>query len=95
MAMAEKAAAETEQTFSVMSHQLVPTHTLLNEKEEAEVLARYKTSKDALPKIRRTDPCVQSLEAKAGEEVRRGRIIKITRKSETAGIYTTYRIVVD
>ena len=49
MAMAEKAAAETEQKFSVMSHQLVPTHTLLNEKEEAEVLARYKTSKDALP----------------------------------------------
>ncbi len=95
MGMAEKSVAEGEQRFSVMSHQLVPTHLLLNEKEEAEVLGRYKTTKDALPKIRRTDPCVQSLEAKAGEEVRRGRIIKITRKSETAGIYTTYRIVVD
>jgi DNA-directed RNA polymerase subunit H (RpoH/RPB5) len=93
--MAEKQSVEGEQRFSVMSHQLVPTHILLNEKEEAEVLGRYKTTKDALPKIKRTDPCVQSLEAKAGEEVRRGRIIKITRKSETAGVYITYRIVVD
>jgi DNA-directed RNA polymerase subunit H (RpoH/RPB5) len=93
--MAEKPAADGEQRFSVMSHQLVPTHILLNDKEEAEVLGRYKTTKDALPKIKRTDPCVQSLEAKAGEEIRRGRIIKIIRKSETAGIYFTYRIVVD
>jgi len=95
MFMAEKVVAAGEQRFSVMSHQLVPTHLLLNDKEEAEVLGRYKTTKDALPKIKRTDPCVQSLEAKAGEEIRRGRIIRITRKSETAGIYITYRVVVD
>ena len=95
MVMVEKPVAAGEQRFSVMSHQLVPTHLLLNDKEEAEVLVRYKTTKDALPKIRRTDPCVQSLEAKAGEEIRRGRIIRITRKSETAGIYVTYRVVVD
>ena len=93
--MAEKPAADVEQRFNVMSHQLVPTHILLNENEEIEVLGKYKTTKDALPKIKRTDPCVQSLEAKAGEEIRRGRIIKIIRKSETAGIYLTYRIVVD
>jgi DNA-directed RNA polymerase subunit H (RpoH/RPB5) len=84
-----------EERFNVMSHQLVPTHILLGEKEEREVLARYKTTKDALPKIKRTDPCVQSLEAKAGEEIRRGRLIRIIRKSETVGIYNTYRIVVD
>ena len=84
-----------EERFNVMSHQLVPTHVLLSDKEELEVLSKYKTTRDALPKIKRTDPCVQSLEAKAGEEIRRGRIIKIIRKSETAGIYITYRIVVD
>ena len=84
-----------EERFNVMSHQLVPTHILLSDKEELEVLSKYKTTRDALPKIKRTDPCVQSLEAKAGEEIRRGRIIKIIRKSETAGIYITYRIVVD
>jgi len=93
--MAEKAQPESETRFSVMSHQLVPTHILLDQKEEQDVLARYRTTKDALPKIRRTDPCVQSLEAKAGEEIRRGRIIKIFRKSETAGLYFTYRVVVD
>lgn len=84
-----------EERFNVMSHQLVPTHILLSDKEELEVLSKYKTTRDALPKIKRTDPCVQSLEAKAGEEIRRGRIIRIIRKSETAGIYITYRIVVD
>jgi len=84
-----------EKSFSVMSHQLVPTHILLTEKEEHEVLAKYVTTKDCLPKIRRSDPCVQSLEAKAGEEIRRGRIIKIIRKSDTAGIYIAYRVVDD
>lgn len=84
-----------ESRFSVMSHQLVPTHILLNDKEEHEVLTKYKATKDCLPKIRRADPCVQSLEAKAGEEIRPGRVIKIIRKSDTAGIYVTYRVVVD
>jgi DNA-directed RNA polymerase subunit H (RpoH/RPB5) len=78
-----------------MSHQLVPTHVLLGDKEEQEMLAKYKATKDCLPKIKRSDPCVQSLEAKAGEEIRHGRVIKIVRKSETAGIYVTYRVVVD
>ena len=84
-----------ETRFSVMSHQLVPTHILLGEKEEQEVLVKYKATKDCLPKIRRSDPCVQSLEVKAGEEIRQGRVIKIIRKSETAGVYVTYRVVID
>jgi DNA-directed RNA polymerase subunit H (RpoH/RPB5) len=84
-----------ESRFSVMSHQMVPTHILLGEKEEQEVLVKYKATKDCLPKIRRSDPCVQSLEVKAGEEIRHGRVIKIIRKSETAGVYVMYRVVVD
>lgn len=83
-----------EQRLSVMSHQLVPMHVLLSEKEEREVLERYRTSKDCLPKIRRSDPCVQALEEREGE-IRRGRIIKIIRRSETAGEYVCYRVVVD
>ena len=83
-----------ESRFSVMSHQLVPTHILLSETEEHEVLVKYKATKDCLPKIRRSDPCVQSLEAKAGEEIRHCRVIKIVRKSDTAGVYVTYRVVV-
>ncbi len=83
-----------EQRFSVMSHRLVPMHVLLSEKEEREVLERYKTSKDCLPKIRRSDPCVQALEEREGE-IRRGRVIKIIRSSETAGEYVCYRVVVD
>jgi DNA-directed RNA polymerase subunit H len=86
---------QKDKGFSVMSHQMVPTHVLLTDAEEKEVLAKYITTKDCLPKIRRSDPCVQSLEAKAGEEIRRGRIIRIIRKSDTAGIYLAYRVVMD
>ena len=79
-----------EPRFSVMSRQLVPTHIILSGTEEHEVPVKYKATKDCLPKIRRSDPCVQSLEAKAGEEIRHGHVIKIVRKSDTAGVYVTY-----
>jgi DNA-directed RNA polymerase subunit H len=81
---------DMESRFSVMSHQLVLTYILLGETEEPEVLVKYKATKDCLPKIRRSDPCVQSLEAKAGEEIRHGCVIKIVPKSDTAGVYVTY-----
>jgi len=78
-----------EPRFSVVSHQLVPTHILLSGTEEHEVLVKYKATKDCLRKIRRSDPRVQSLEAKAGEEIRHGCVIKIVRKNDTTVVYVT------
>ena len=42
-----------------------------------------------LPKIKSDDPVVKAIEAKPGD------ILRITRESQTAGVFVTYRIVED
>lgn len=44
---------------------------------------------EQLPKIKADDPVVKAIEAKPGD------ILKITRKSQTAGKFETYRLVLD
>jgi DNA-directed RNA polymerase subunit H len=80
--------------FEVMNHILVPEHRLLAPKEAEGVLKKYSISIEELPKIRRSDACVRSLELRVGE-IPRGSIIKIVRRSETAGISYAYRLVID
>lgn len=80
--------------FEVMNHILVPEHRLLTPKEAEDVLKKYSISIEELPKIRRSDSCVRSLELRVGE-IPRGSIIKIVRRSETAGISYAYRLVID
>jgi len=75
--------------FDVLSHQLVPKHIVLTEKESEKILKDFKISKDQIPKILITDPCVKRIGGKVGD------IIKIIRESPTAGISEFYRIVVD
>jgi DNA-directed RNA polymerase subunit H len=79
---------------NVMLHELVPEHTLLTEKEAEKVLKEYKINADQLPKIRKDDPVLKILEMKEGE-ITQGRIIKITRRSESAGVSVVYRMVVE
>ena len=80
--------------FKVSDHFLVPDHVLLDPKEEKKVLKEYGITKDHLPKIRQSDPCIRAIEAK-GDPVDPGRIVKIVRRSETAGEAVAYRIVVE
>ena len=42
---------------------------------------------DQIPKILPTDPVVKAIDAKLGD------VLKITRKSMTAGVFTSYRVV--
>jgi DNA-directed RNA polymerase subunit H len=72
-----------------MSHQLVPKHEVISEKEVEDVLNRFELTKDQLPKILITDPVVKRIGAKVGD------VIKITRESPTAGISEFYRMVID
>ena len=73
----------------ILGHKLVPEHIILNEKEKKEVIEKY-TGGDAykLPYILSTDPVVQVIGAKPGD------VIKIIRRSPTAGTYVYYRLVV-
>ncbi len=79
--------------INVMLHELVPEHTLLSEKEGLDMLKKWKIRADQLPKIRKDDPVIKVLE-EIGEEIVEGRIIKIIRKSESAGMSVVYRMVV-
>ena len=79
--------------FNVLQHKLVPEHRLLADDEAERVLKALRITKDQLPKIKKTDPVIHVLEQIHGP-IEEGRIIKITRISETAGISEAYRLVV-
>ena len=73
----------------IMSHNLVPKHTVISEEEAQKVFDYYKITKDQLPKINITDPVIKIIGAEVGD------IIKIERKSPTAEVSYAYRIVVN
>ena len=74
--------------FNILKHELVPEHTILKEDERNEVLKKYGIKPENLPKIMTSDPVAKALEAKEGD------ILKIVRKSKTAGVSLYYRIVI-
>ena len=75
--------------FNVLEHELVPDHILLNEEETQELLNKYKITKGQLPKIKTSDVVVKQIEAHPGD------VIKIIRKSLTAGKAVAYRLVIE
>lgn len=79
--------------FNVLEHELVPEHHLLQEKDVEKVLKALKLTKDQLPKIRISDPCIRALDAISGP-VEEGMVVKIVRRSPTSGVSTSYRLVV-
>ena len=73
--------------FNITKHALVPKHEVIRGKENIDtVLAMYKVkNKYQLPIILKTDPIARYYGMKNGD------LVKITRKSETAGEYIMYR----
>ena len=74
--------------IDIAKHELVPKHTLLNEKEKEELMNSYKITLRQLPRILDSDPQVSILNGKAGD------VVKIVRKSQTAGQTVYYRVVI-
>ena len=73
----------------IKEHELVPKARVLNEKEVEELLKKYGlSSKEQLPKISEKDPLVKICKAKKGD------VLEIERKSEIAGVYYYYRVVI-
>ncbi|XHH10558.1 MAG: DNA-directed RNA polymerase subunit H [Candidatus Bathyarchaeia archaeon] len=75
--------------FDIFEHGLVPFHEILTEKEKNQLLTQFKVKPFQMPQIRSGDPAVKVIGAKPGD------VLKITRKSTTAGEHVTYRYVVE
>jgi DNA-directed RNA polymerase subunit H len=75
--------------FDIFEHALVPMHEILNEKDKKQLLEQYKVQPYQMPQIKSTDPAVKAIGAKPGD------ILKVIRKSATAGEHTAYRYVVE
>lgn len=80
--------SEDQLLVNITEHRLVPHHQPLTQAQKEAVLARYKVKDTQLPRMELNDPIARYF------GLQRGNVVKVTRSSETAGLYTTYRVVI-
>ena len=79
---------EDDLVVNITQHELVPKHTPLTEEQTKEVLTAFSLQASMLPRMLSQDPVALYF------GLSKGNVVRITRKSETAGEYVTYRQVV-
>ncbi len=77
-----------EKSFDIFKNRFVPKHEILNPEEKTELLKKLNITLKQLPRMKEEDPGVKAVGAKHGD------VVRITRKSQTAGEYFYYRVVV-
>ena len=87
--MVKKQDKEKKLTYDVFAHELAPKHILLSAEEAREVLGKYHIRPFQLPYIKVSDPAARTIGAKPGD------LVRIIRKSQTAGESDFYRYVVE
>lgn len=78
--------AENELYVNIMKHERMPNFRVFSDKEKSQFLQKTDLDENQLPRIMSTDPVARYL------GLRRGAILEIIRKSETAGLYVLYRL---
>ncbi|MEM2140398.1 MAG: DNA-directed RNA polymerase subunit H [Nitrososphaera sp.] len=78
-----------KKVVKITNHAYQPKHEIIPKVEAEEVLKKYNAKPGQLPYILMSDKGIEDL------DVRPGDIIKITRKSPTAGESVYYRYVVE
>nr|BAS01922.1 RNA polymerase I, II and III [Amorphochlora amoebiformis] len=79
---------EYEVLLNVIKHFLVPKHDMLTKEEKSILLKNYMIKESQLPKILKSDPVSRYYGAKKGD------VFKITRFSDSIGVYVTFRLCV-
>lgn len=87
MGMRAEQFKEEDLLVNITKHELVPKHIVLSDEEKKVLLDRYRLRETQLPRIQAIDPVAKYL------GLRKGQVVKIIRKSETAGRYASYRWV--
>jgi DNA-directed RNA polymerase subunit H len=77
-----------KEEINILEHELVPRHEVVPPQEALELLRKLGIEPWQLPWISADDPVVKAIGAKPGD------IIRIIRKSPTAGEFIAYRYVV-
>ncbi|MCG2879833.1 MAG: DNA-directed RNA polymerase subunit H [Vulcanisaeta sp.] len=77
-----------ERLRRVLEHEYMPKAEIVPKEEVKEILKQLNAKVFQLPWIRASDPLVRAIGAKPGN------VIRIIRKSDTAGVFVTYRFVV-
>jgi DNA-directed RNA polymerase subunit H len=75
------------QSLDIFTHDLVPKHKVLSDKEKKALLDSYGINMGQLPRISIRDSAILSIDAEPGD------IIEITRKSPIAGEIKYYRVI--
>ena len=75
--------------IDIQDHMLVPKHEIMTEEEISDEFSDVDYEFKDLPKIKSHDPVVNAIGAEPGN------VLRITRESQTAGEFVTYRIVED
>jgi DNA-directed RNA polymerase subunit H len=78
----------SEKRFNVLKHELVPKHEIIPIEEAIKILRELGVRPEQLPWIRASDPVAKAIGARPGD------IIRVIRKSETAGEIVVYRYVI-
>jgi len=79
----------TKIEIDITKHELVPEHIILSAEEKKKLLKELKIKLSDLPRIKVNDPAIKHLNPKPGD------VVKIIRRSPTAGEYVYYRVVVE
>eukprot|EP00866_Antonospora_locustae_P000589 jgi/Antlo1/589/2334 len=79
---------EADLMFNVTKHELVPRHRIMSTDEKLRFLSERKLREHDLPQIFQDDPVMRYFRGKKGD------LVEIERRSETAAVSYYYRIVV-